>query len=272
PESQYAAMRAPFQEGEFPGPVKYGYINVGEVQEGPDPLLGKQVFCLFPHQDRYVVPATAVTPLPEGLPAARAVLTANMETAVNAVWDAAPGLGDRISVIGAGVVGCLAAALCSAIPGTRVELIDTDPGKAEIARALGLSFCLPADAAMEADLVLHASGNPAGLDQALRIAGMEARIVEVSWFGSQAVSLPLGEHFHSRRLRIRSSQVGRLPPERAPRWDHGRRLRLAMELLIDPVFDNLITGESAFEQLPETLAELATRPGGSLCHRIRYPD
>jgi len=270
PPSQHQAMRAPFQEGDFTGPLKYGYMNVGRVLEGPEDLRGRTVFCLYPHQDRYVVPAGAVMPLPAGLPAARAVLAANMETAVNAVWDAAPGLGDSIRVVGAGVVGCLAAALCARIPGTHVELMDTDPARAGIAHALGVPFRLPGDGTPEADLVLHASGNPAGLQLALELAGVEARIIEMSWYGTREVPLPLGEAFHARRLTIRSSQVGRLPPERSPRWDYRRRLGLALELLRDDTFDALFTGESSFEQLPTTLHRLSHRPDGCLCHRIRY--
>ncbi len=271
PESQHAAMRAPFQEGDFPGPVKYGYASVGEVLEGPPELVGRDVFCLHPHQDRYVVPASAVVPLPASTPAARAVLAANMETAVNGVWDARPGPGDRIVVVGGGVVGMLAAWLCAALPGARVTLVDPDPSRAAPAAALGVELEAEPPVGADADLVVHASGTPEGLADALGLAGPEATVLELSWFGARGVTLPLGEAFHARRLTLRSSQVGSIPPERAPRWTHARRLALALELLGDPALDALVTGECAFDELPDTMARLAADGAGVLCHRVRYP-
>ena len=271
PPSQYQAMRAPFQEGEFPGPVKYGYCSVGEVLEGPDGLAGRTVFCLYPHQDMYVVPATAVTPVPDRLPAGRAVLAANMETAINAVWDARPMVGDRVVVIGAGVVGLLVGWLCRQTAGADVTVVDINPSRESVARALDLPFLPEPPGEADADLVIHASGQPEGLRSALGAAGVEATIVEVSWYGSRSVPLPLGEAFHARRLTIKSSQVGLLSPLQTPRWTHARRLALALDLLRDRRFDALITGESAFEDLPEIMARLSQEPGDTLCHRIRYP-
>ena len=273
PSSQYQTMRAPFQEGEFPGPIKYGYTSVGEIQDGPETppyLTGRTVFCLYPHQDRYCVPATEVTPVPDEVPAGRAVLAANMETAVNAVWDARPAAGDRIVVIGAGVVGLLIAWLCRQMPGTRVTAVDINAARAPAARELGVHFLSQPPTDANADLVIHASGQPDGLRSALAVADVEALIVDVSWYGNRSVELPLGESFHSRRLTLRSSQVGRLHPDRAPRWNHARRMILALELLRDPRLDALITGESEFEDLPEVLAKLSRDPGNTLCHRIRY--
>ena len=270
PASQYHAMRAPFQEGEFPGPVKYGYISVGDVEAGPASLRGRTVFCLHPHQDRYVVSAGAVTPLPDGVPPGRAVLAANMETAVNALWDARPRVGERIVVIGGGLLGMLTAWLCRQIPGARVTLADINPARQVAAEALGVDFAEPRALEGDADLVLHASGHPAGLRSALALAAVEARIVELSWYGEQTVELPLGEGFHARRLTLRSSQVGRIPPDMAPRWSHGERMALALSLLADPALDALITGESPFEELPGLLARLTREPGDTLCHRIRY--
>ena len=272
PPSQHAAMRAPYQDGEFPGPVKYGYSSVGTVEEGPDRLLGRTVFCLYPHQDRYRVPAAAVHVVPEGVPAPRAVLAANMETAVNIVWDARPGPGDEIRVIGGGVVGLLAATLCRDLPGAQVTVVDPNRSRAAVAAALGLAYSPDPPRGATADLVIHASGQPAGLQAALAAAAHEATIVEASWYGTSQVDLPLGEAFHARRLTLRSSQVGHVPPDRAPRWSRGRRLQLALTLLADPRLDVLLTGESGFDELPVALAALARRPGDTLCHRIRYPD
>ena len=272
PASQHRAMRAPFQEGDFPWPVKYGYCSVGLVERGPEALLGREVFCLHPHQTRYLVPEAAALPLPEGLPAGRAVLGANMETALNGLWDAAPRPGDRIAVIGAGVVGCLVALLAARIPGCRVQLLDIDPDKAGIAEALGVPFALPEAAAADCDLVVHASGAPEGLVTALDLAGFEATVVEMSWFGGRAVALPLGEAFHARRLTLKSSQVGPVAPARRARWSHRRRLAKALELLVEPRLDALISGESAFRALPETLRSLYQAPAGVLCHRITYGE
>lgn len=274
PRSQHEMMRAPFQEGDFPAPVKYGYLNVGIVEQGPPDLLGRTVFCLYPHQTRYVVPATAVTVVPEKVPASRAVLAGTVETAVNALWDAAPLIGDRIAVVGAGMVGCSVAALLARFPGVRVQLVDTDPGRASIAAALGVDFALPADAVEDCDLVVHASATSAGLARSLELLAPEATVLELSWYGDRPVSVPLGEFFHSRRLVVRASQVGSVSPARRGRRGFADRLALALDLLADPVFDALITGECVFEELPTTLAQLASGDLPALCHLVRYalPD
>ncbi len=270
PQAEYTRMRAPFQRGDFPFPVKYGYASVGVVEAGDAALLGRTVFCLYPHQSRYVVPAAAVTPLPADLPSGRAVLAANMETAVNAVWDAQAGPGDRITVIGAGVVGALVAYLCARIPGAEVDLLDIDPAREALAHAFGCRFSHPEQARGERDLVIHASGHPAGLRSALGLAGPEATVLEMSWYGSQSVELPLGGAFHSRRLTLKSSQVGRLPPSRVPRWDTRRRLGLALELLRDQSLEALINDEGHFLELPLNMGRLACDPRGALCHRVQY--
>jgi threonine dehydrogenase-like Zn-dependent dehydrogenase len=270
PVDQYTAMRAPFQDGEFPGPVKYGYLNVGVVEEGPAELLGRTVFCLYPHQTAYVVPAAAVTVVPDGVPPARAVLAGTVETAVNALWDAAPLVGDRVTVVGAGMVGCCVAALLARFPGVRVQLVDVDPGRAGVAGALGVGFALPAEAAEGRDLVVHASATSAGLQRSLELLALEGTVVELSWYGGRPVSLSLGGAFHSGRLSIRSSQVGTVAPARRANRTFADRLALALELLRDPAFDALITGESRFEELPDVLARLAAGDLPALCHLINY--
>lgn len=271
PATEFERMRAPFQEGDFPGPVKYGYASVGVVEEGPDALKGRAVFCLHPHQTRYVVPADAVHPLPEGVPPARAVLAANMETAINALWDAAPRIGDRIAVVGGGVVGLLVAWLAGRLPGCEVELIDVRPSRRDTALALGVAFATPQDAKPEADRVLHASGNAQGLVTALGLAAFEATVIEMSWYGRREVALPLGEAFHARRLTLRSSQVGHVAAAQRARWSHRRRLALALSLLSDPVLDLLITDSAPFDELPDVLARLSSGCPDTLCQRIDYP-
>jgi NADPH:quinone reductase-like Zn-dependent oxidoreductase len=271
PISERERMRAPFQAGDFPAPVKYGYASVGTVECGPPSLQGRRVFSLFPHQTRYVVPEGAVTILPDEVPSARAVLAANLETAVNGVWDARPHVGDQITVIGAGTVGCLLAWLTGRIAGCDVELVDVNPARAPIARALGVRFAEPASARPEADVVFHVSGSPSGLALALQLAGFEATIVEMSWFGDQDVTVPLGESFHARRLTIKSSQVGEIASSQRARRGTAERMALTLSMLAEPALDVLITGESDFDAMPALMATLASTPGNTLCHRIRYP-
>ncbi|MFF8473996.1 dehydrogenase [Streptomyces sp. NPDC015414] len=271
PDSQRAVMRAPFQEGDFPAPVKYGYLNVGVVEEGPRELIGRTVFCLYPHQSRYVVPVNAVTVVPDRVPAERAVLAGTVETAVNALWDASPLIGDRIAVVGGGMVGCSVAALLARFPGVRLQLVDADPARAETAEALGVDFATPGSALGGCDLVVHASATEQGLTRALELLAPEGTVVELSWYGDRRVSLPLGEAFHSRRLTVRSSQVGTVSPAARAGRGYAERLALALDLLADPALDALITGESSFEELPELMPRLTSGEIPALCHRITYP-
>jgi threonine dehydrogenase-like Zn-dependent dehydrogenase len=204
------------------------------------------------------------------VPPQRAVLTANLETAINGLWDARPHVGDRVSVVGAGTVGCLVAWLAGQVAGCEVELVDINPHRANVARNLGVGFASPDTAAENADVVIHASGAPSGLACALRLAGFEATIVEMSWYGDQVVAAPLGEAFHARRLTLKSSQVGSVAASQRARWDARRRMQLALSMLADPALDVLITGESAFEDLPQVMAQLASAPGNAIFHRIKY--
>ena len=270
PPGQYATMRAPFQEGEFPAPVKYGYLSVGRVEQGPPGLRGHTIFCLYPHQTAYVVPASAVAVVPDGVPASRAVLAGTVETAVNALWDAGPLLGDRIAVVGAGMVGCCVARLLSRFPAVEVTLVDVDAERADVAAALGVDFALPDEAADGRDLVVHASATSAGLQRSLDLLAPEGTMIELSWYGDNEVQLSLGGAFHSRRLAIRASQVGSVSPARAGRRTSTERLALALDLLRDAAFDALITGQSRFEDLPEVMPRLAAGKLPALCHTITY--
>jgi threonine dehydrogenase-like Zn-dependent dehydrogenase len=272
PLDQHARMRAPFQEGDFPGPVKYGYLSVGAVEEGPAELRGRMVFCLYPHQTAYVVPAGAVTVVPEDVPATRAVLAGTVETAVNALWDAAPAVGDRVAVVGGGMVGCCVARLLRSYPALHVTLVDVDPGRADVAAALNVDFALPDDAPEGLDLVVHTSATSEGLQRSLDLLGPEGTVVDLSWYGDAQVRLSLGSAFHDRRLTIRSSQVGALSPARATRRTSADRLALALELLRDPAFDALLTGESRFDELPDVMALLAAGSLPALCHTITYGE
>jgi threonine dehydrogenase-like Zn-dependent dehydrogenase len=270
PATQRARMRAPFQEGEFPGPVKYGYLSVGVVEHGPPDLAGRTVFCLYPHQTAYVVPSTAITVVPQEVPPERAVLAGTVETAVNALWDAAPLLGDRVAVVGAGMVGCCVARLLARIPGVAVTLVDVDPSRAAVADALGVGFALPGDADGGRDLVLHTSATSAGLQRSLDLLAPEGTVLDLSWYGDTEVTLSLGGSFHSDRLTVRASQVGTVSPARSARRSTADRMTLALDLLRDKAFDALITGESRFEELPDVLPRLAAGTLPALCHTIRY--
>jgi threonine dehydrogenase-like Zn-dependent dehydrogenase len=270
PASEFDRMRAPFQAGSFPAPVKYGYASVGFVEAGPPALRGRHVFVLYPHQTRYVVPAASAHLVPPDVPPARAVLAANLETAINIVWDAEVRPGDRVAVIGGGTVGLLVAWLAGRIPGGHVELVDKNPARAGVAATIGAAFAVPEAARRDADVVIHTSGSPAGLALALEVAAFEAIVVEASWYGTDVVPLRLGEAFHARRLTIRSSQVGWVAAAQRARWDARRRMALALGLLTDATLDALITGESDFESLPEIMPRLARSPQDVICHRIRY--
>ncbi|WP_406100063.1 zinc-binding alcohol dehydrogenase [Streptomyces sp. NBC_01013] len=270
PVSQYQKMRAPFQEGDFPGPVKYGYLNVGKVEAGPAELVGRTVFSLYPHQTHFRARSASLTPVPDEVPPERAVLAGTVETALNALWDAPPRIGDRIAVVGAGTVGCCVAALLAKFPGVAVQLVDIAPDRAAIAAVLGVGFASPAQAAGDCDLVFHTSATGSGLRRSLELLAPEGSVVDLSWYGDRPVTLPLGEHFHSGRLTLRSSQVGALAPGVRGRRTTAGRLELALGLLKDAAFDALITDESHFDELPDVMADIVAgrRPG--LCHRILY--
>ena len=263
-------MRAPLQEGDFPHPVKYGYCAVGVVEEGPPGFQGKAVFALHPHQDRFVAPVSMLAPVPDAVPPRRAVLAANMETALNALWDSGAGPGDRILVVGAGVVGLLVGYLAARLPGAEVTMVDIDLSRRTVAGHLGCGFRKPLDAPGDADVVFHASATAPGLACALACAGQEASVVEMSWYGDAPVGAPLGLDFHSRRLKLISSQVGQVAASRRPRWTHRRRLEKALALLADDRLDALITEEVAFADLPAELPRLLAPGAPGLATAVRY--
>src|SRR6266436_5095520 len=271
PPSEYERMRAPLMAGTFPFPVKYGYATVGRVEAGVAELRGRVVFSLHPHQNVFTVPAAAVVPVPESVLPQRAALAANMETALNAIWDGAPGPADRIAVVGGGLVGLLVAYLCARLPGAEVTVVDIASKRAEIVHRIGAHFATPDAAPRDCDLVFHASGTNAGLATALRLAGEEMAIVELSWYGTGDVAAPLGEAFHSRRLRLVSSQVGSVAPSHRPRWTRRRRLMAALALLEEPVLDVLLGPGIAFDDLPAKLPSILRCESEGMCPLIRYP-
>jgi threonine dehydrogenase-like Zn-dependent dehydrogenase len=256
--------------GSFPFPVKYGYATVGEVEAGPAALIGCNVFALHPHQTKFDLPVAAVVPVPADIPLARAVLAANVETALNATWDAAPGPAGRIAVIGAGVVGALVGFVCQRVEGAQVTLIDIDPGREALARALNLKFATPEGAPLDCDFVFHSSATAAGLATAIDIAGDEATIVELSWYGAGTVAVPLGGAFHSRRLKLISSQVGKVAPSHRASFTHRQRLEAAIKLTADPRLNALLAPEVAFGELPARLGDILKPRSGVLCQPVSY--
>ncbi|MEJ5944388.1 dehydrogenase [Pseudokineococcus basanitobsidens] len=276
PASVADRMRAPFQVGDLrapsaEAPVKHGYLAVGVVAQGPEELRGRRVFCLHPHQDRFVVPVGALAPVPDAVPSRRAVLAGTVETAVNALWDAAPRWGDRVAVIGAGMVGGSVAALLRSFPLARLQLLEPDPARAEVARRLGVDVVHPDEAAGGCDVVVHASASGAGLSRGLALLGDEGELVEMSWYGDREVPVALGADFHARRLVVRASQVGAVAPARRVRRTTADRLALALDALADDAFDALLAPSVPLADLPGAMARLAAGDPVEPCLVVDHP-
>jgi 2-desacetyl-2-hydroxyethyl bacteriochlorophyllide A dehydrogenase len=270
PASERERMRMPTQEGEFPFPVKYGYSAVGQVEAGSPAMIGRTVFALHPHQSRFVIPETAAVAIPDSVPARRAVMAANVETALNVLWDGEVKAGQKVAVVGGGIVGLLVAALASKPFGANVTLIDKEPTREALARKLGANFALPSAAARGFDVVIHTSASDAGLALALDIAAFEGTIVEASWYGDRTVGVPLGGAFHSQRLKLVSSQVGSVAPSQRARYTHRQRMEEALRLLADDRFDVLIGEEIPFEELPHHLPRLLAPDAKGVGALVKY--
>lgn len=273
PPEEFSRMRCPAQGGDFPFPVKYGYCAVGVVEDGPAEWLGARVFALHPHQERFVLPVSALQRIPESVPSARATLAANMETALNALWDSGASAADRIVVVGGGLLGLLIGSLCARLPGAEVTLVDVEPARAALATSLGARFALPDAAPRDADVVFHCSATPSGLATALTCAAPEARVVELSWYGAEAIPVALGAAFHAARLSLVSSQVGRLPPARVARgWTHAKRLAAALALLEDARLDALISETIPFSALPEAIPRVLAPGAAGIATLVSYQE
>jgi NADPH:quinone reductase-like Zn-dependent oxidoreductase len=270
PESEWTHMRAPLQSGAFPYPVKYGYSATGLVTVGCEALLGKTVFCLHPHQDHFQVSEDMLAVVPDGIPAKRATLAANMETALNAHWDAGTLPGDKVLVVGAGIVGILVAHLAQRIAGADVTITDIEAGKAEICAALGLKFEMPDSVATDNRIVFHTSASGAGLETAINACAFEGRIVELSWYGARTATVRLGGAFHSRRLSIISSQVGHVAPNQRATINHRQRLAKAIAMLNDERLDRLVTDEIDFDGAPAALPRIFGNQSLGPCPIISY--
>lgn len=262
-------MACPYMGGGFPFPVKYGYSLVGEVIDGPPKLRGRRVHILHPHQDVCVVRVEDARPLPDSLPPARATLASNMETAVTAAWDSGVVLGERVLVVGFGIVGALVAHVLGRGPAVEVEVVDRRPDRRRLAEAMGFRASgAPGPDAY--DLAFDTSGSPSGLQAAIDAVGVEGRVVAVSWYGTEPARLALGGTFHSRRKRILSSQVSRIPGALQPRFDRARRTALVFRLLESPELDRLMGPRVPFAELPKAYETLVGRTPEGLSPLIVY--
>jgi threonine dehydrogenase-like Zn-dependent dehydrogenase len=265
PASEWQRMRCPFQEGEFPYPVKYGYAMVGQALSGP--MAGRRLFALHPHQSLFNLPAGAAIAVPDAIPSERAVLAPQMETALNASWDADLKTGERVAVVGAGVIGLLTAYLAART--ADVTLIDLNPTRRSVAEHLGLKFASPQDAPHGCRTVFHTSATEDGLNLSLSLCAFEGQVVELSWFGDKRPAVDLGGAFHSQRLTLKASQVGTVSPARRGEYDFKRRLAEALDLCADPRLDALVLSQTLFADLPVRMGRILSDPD-TLCHLIRY--
>ena len=267
----------PTLQGTFEFPVKYGYASVGRVIDfGADVtgvLEGDLVFAFNPHETCYTVPAGVVIKLPRELNPRIGIFTANVETALNALLDATPRLGERVLVIGQGVVGLLITQLVRRAGASLVITSDLHESRRQLSQLAGADVTLDPSTeritervhaltgGVGADVVIEASGEPRVLDEAIGAAAQEGRVVIVSWYGTKRADLGLGSDFHRKRLMLKSSQVSNLDPSLAPRWTIARRRELAVGYLSELLLDKLITRVLPFERAAEAYRIIDEQPG-----------
>ncbi|MEM9671559.1 MAG: zinc-binding alcohol dehydrogenase [Bacteroidota bacterium] len=262
------SMQVPYMEGSFGFPLKYGYSLVGKVIEGSENLVDRYVHLLHPHQQHCVVKETDVTVIPEGIPPQRAVLASNLETALNAVWDSHLSAGDRVLVVGMGLIGSLVALLASQFPATQIRVAETDPTRQSLAREQGFSLYDPSDTPF--DVAFHSSGSSTGLQTAIDAVGYEGQVIELSWYGTRSAEVKLGGSFHQQRKQIISSQVSQLPAHRQARWDYRRRKQTVLDLLQDDGWDDFLTATVDFTDVPALFDQLRLGDRSQLSWTLRY--
>ncbi len=282
----------PALSGSFAFPIKYGYATVGRVLDLGDDVTGfargDAVFVHHPHQSTFVVPTNpadgpAPVRLPDDLDPLLGLFVANLETAVNVLLDSGIRLGETALVFGQGTVGLLIAQLLRHAGAGQVIVVDPLERRRTLAFKLGVDVALePGSEMLErvmeltegrgADVAIEVSGSGAALQSAIESVAVEGTVVVVSWYGTKTVSLALGEHFHRGRVRIRSSQVGRISPELSARWDHARRLRLSVELLPRLELSELISHRFRFDEAADAYRLVDERPGNAVQVILTYED
>lgn len=270
PKKLYVEMRCPYMGGDFSFPIKYGYSLVGQVLDGPTSLKGKLIHTLHPHQDYARISAEDVYVIPDGISPQRATLASNMETALNAIWDSGVNIGDKVLIVGFGIIGSLIARILSFIPQVEVDVLDVQPAKITLIEQLGFSI-YKEEKEKKYDLAFHTSGSGPGLQTSINNVGLEGKIIETSWYGDKEVNLCLGETFHSQRKLIISSQVSHLPACKSARWDYKRRKEVVFQLLLHPEFDAHITHTIAFHNLPKLFQSLKKNRCQELSYLVYYP-
>ena len=230
PKSQRNLMKCPYQEGDFGNDIKYGYINVGKVVDGDKSYLGNNIFSLYPHQDFYKIPSNEALIIPNKIPLSRCLLIPNLETAINAVWDTLPSAGDRILVIGAGIVGLLTAYLINKIPGVNLFIVDKDPSKRKITKKLGINFLDAIPKKFDARFIYECTGDHRILNSLKNNITVNSTICVLSWYGDKKSDIALGENFFSKRAKLIMSQVSKISPARYDLNNQDRR-KIALDIL-----------------------------------------
>ncbi len=271
PGNLQEAMKVPYMEGSFGFPLTYGYSLVGEIIEGPEHLISKNVHIMHPHQSMLYADEAHVALIPEDIPSKRAVLISNLETAINAVWDSEVTLGENVFVAGFGTIGSLLCQVLRKFPAIDLHVLEPNQARCEKARSWGFNavqaITLPEP---PFDVAFNTSCHENGLQVCIDSVGYEGKVVELSWYGTQSVNINLGKSFHHFRKQIISSQVSQIPGHKLSRWDYRRRKALAFDLLKDPFFDELLTDEISFEDAPVFFQNLRNGTIDSVGTTIKY--
>lgn len=262
PKELQESMTVPYQEGHFDFPIKYAYSLVGIVMTKDHPLTNKRVHLLHPHQDYCFVKEQDLFVVPEEVDLQTATLASNVETALTAAWDSGASFGDKVLVVGFGLIGSLVARLIDDIPGTEVMIFETDIAKINLAQKLGFQNVInpksdnPKRISPPFDIAFHCSATSKGLQSCIDYTGFESKIIELSWYGSKAININLGSTFHRLRKQLISSQVSNLPMDRKGRWDYKRRKTVVFNLLKNPIFKHHISQTLKFASVPKFFDQL----------------
>ena len=267
-KDQYKIMKSPFQEGTFSFPIKYGYINVGKVINGPKKLLHKNTFALYPHQDLFEINSKEVQILNESNNPKKYLLTANMETAINIFWDTQASNKDKIVIVGMGSVGILTAYYFKLQNYKNVFICDSNLKKKKFATLLGLNF-KDFKSIKDIDVVINTTSNYQIINKSFNKLNLEGKIVEASWYGNKKGIINLGGNFHSKRLKLISTQVSNIPKYLSNKHNYKSRLKLAIKALSSNKLLKLVNTESHFNNLEEDYVSIINNPD-SIMHAIKY--